>query len=366
MADPVREAPHNPDNTYQEIRTSLANDSQHIGEVWRFLEADHEIKDAADEMGVQPCNLQILAVLLDGTPPSSLSPGRQAGATLSDFVQRLQLDHNAPRSSGGSNNISNRRLVCGSHNRRKSNALTLIGLRRKDRKEGFMAEDSKRFVPDAVSFDTATSTATADPVTRSTNATGGEAMTPMTHRTERTAVLKWTLTTILLLAAPALAQNPADVERGLQLKQRAEDLKMLSFGFARLSQAFDEDIQSRNAPFNAAAAAKYCAEYTLRALATPRMRREFKTVAGNLAYDVVAESADAAELFAEMTALATDVQTAEGLANGARFYFVAADLFKDELLPGDDAKQGGQRLLRAMHAAERADRWVERMKNGRR
>ena len=188
-------------------------------------------------------------------------------------------------------------------------------------------------------------------------------MIPMTHRT---AILKWTLTTVLLLAAPALAQSPADFERGLHLKQRAEDLKMLSFGFVRLSQAFDEDIQSRNAPFNAAAAARYCAEYTLRALATPRMRREFNTVAGNLAYDVVAEAADAAELFAEMTALATDVQTAEGLANGARFYFVVADLFKDELRPGGDAKQGGQRLLRAMHAAERAERWVERMKNGRR
>lgn len=189
-------------------------------------------------------------------------------------------------------------------------------------------------------------------------------MTPMTHRTNRTTVLKWTLATVLLLAAPALAQNPADIERGLHLKQRAELLKTMSFVFSRVSQEFDEDIQSRNAPFNAAAAAKYCAEYTLRALATPRMRREFKTVAGNLAYDVVAESADAAELFAEMTALATDVQAAEALANGARFYFVAADLFKDELRPGDDTKQGGQRLLRAMHAAERAERWLERMKNG--
>lgn len=150
MADPVREAPHNPDDTYQEIRTSLANDSQHISEVWRFLEAEQEIKDAADEMGVQPCSLQILAVLLDGTPPSSLSPGRQARATPSDFVRRLQLDHNAPRSSGGSNNISNRRLLYGSCNRRRSSTLTLIGPRRKDKKKGFKAEDSKPFAPDPV------------------------------------------------------------------------------------------------------------------------------------------------------------------------------------------------------------------------
>lgn len=102
---------------------------------------------------------------------------------------------------------------------------------------------------------------------------------------------------------------------------------MLSFGLARLSQAFGEDIQSRNAPFNAAAADKYCAEYTLRALAARKMRREFNSVAANLAYDNVAESADAAELFAEMTALATDMQTAEGLANGAQFYFVAGVRF---------------------------------------
>jgi len=36
-------------------------------------------------------------------------------------------------------------------NRRKSNTLTLIGLRRKNKKEGFMAEDSKPFVSDPLS-----------------------------------------------------------------------------------------------------------------------------------------------------------------------------------------------------------------------
>ena len=188
-------------------------------------------------------------------------------------------------------------------------------------------------------------------------------MPPMIRKS---AVLKWAVIAALLLAAPVLPQNQRDVERGLLLKQRAEDLKAVSFIFARMSQAFDEEIQSRNAPFNAAAAAKYCAEYTLRALAAPRMRSEFDTVAANLAYDTVAESADAAELFAEMTALATDVQAAESLAAGARIYFGVADLFKEELRSGDDAKQGGQRLLRAAHAAERAQRWVERMKSGNR
>ena len=68
-----------------------------------------------------------------------------------DSPEYLQLDHNTPRSSGGSNNISNRRLLCGPCNRRKSNTLTLIGLRRKNKKEGFMAEDSKPFVSDPLS-----------------------------------------------------------------------------------------------------------------------------------------------------------------------------------------------------------------------
>lgn len=103
---------------------------------------------------------------------------------------------------------------------------------------------------------------------------------------------------------------------------------------------------------------------TLRALYAPKMRREFRTVAANLAYDTVAEAADAAELFAEMTALATDVELAEQLAMGARLYFTFADIFDDELRPGDDAKQGGQRMLRAGHAADRAARWVKRLKTG--
>ena len=68
-----------------------------------------------------------------------------------DSPEYLDLDHNTPRSSGGSNNISNRHLLCGPCNRRKSTTLTLVGLRRKNKKEGFMAEDSKPFVSDPLS-----------------------------------------------------------------------------------------------------------------------------------------------------------------------------------------------------------------------
>ena len=51
----------------------------------------------------------------------------------------LDLDHNTPRSDGGINHISNRVLLCGPCNRLKSNTLTLTGLRRKNKKLGYMA-----------------------------------------------------------------------------------------------------------------------------------------------------------------------------------------------------------------------------------
>ena len=56
-----------------------------------------------------------------------------------DWPEYLQLDHNIPRSEGGSNNLMNRLLLCGPCNRKKSNTLTLTGLRRKNQREGFMA-----------------------------------------------------------------------------------------------------------------------------------------------------------------------------------------------------------------------------------
>ena len=56
-----------------------------------------------------------------------------------DDPRYLELDHKLPRSDGGSNEISNRILLCGPCNRLKSNVYTLIGLRRKNKKEGYMA-----------------------------------------------------------------------------------------------------------------------------------------------------------------------------------------------------------------------------------
>ena len=57
-----------------------------------------------------------------------------------DDPRYLELDHNTPRSDGGLNHISNRILLCSPCNRLKSNTLTLTGLRRQNKKEGYMAD----------------------------------------------------------------------------------------------------------------------------------------------------------------------------------------------------------------------------------
>ncbi len=57
-----------------------------------------------------------------------------------DDPRHLELDHNTPRSDGGLNHISNRVLLCGPCNRAKSNQYTLSGLRRLNRKNGWMVK----------------------------------------------------------------------------------------------------------------------------------------------------------------------------------------------------------------------------------
>ncbi|WP_420611335.1 HNH endonuclease [Candidatus Poriferisodalis sp.] len=56
-----------------------------------------------------------------------------------DDARYLQLDHNTPRADGGINHITNRVLLCGPCNGLKSNIYTLSGLRRQNRKLGYMA-----------------------------------------------------------------------------------------------------------------------------------------------------------------------------------------------------------------------------------
>ena len=59
---------------------------------------------------------------------------------LFDDQRYLQLDHNTPRADGGINHISNRILLCGPCNQLKSNIYTLSGLRRENKKRGYMAK----------------------------------------------------------------------------------------------------------------------------------------------------------------------------------------------------------------------------------
>ena len=59
-----------------------------------------------------------------------------------DDPRYLELDHNTPRSDGGLNHISNRVLLCGPCNRLKSNTYTLSGLRRENKRKGYMATGS--------------------------------------------------------------------------------------------------------------------------------------------------------------------------------------------------------------------------------
>ena len=56
-----------------------------------------------------------------------------------DDPRYLELDHNTPRSDGGLNHISNRILLCSPCNRAKSNTYTLSGLRRLNKKNGWMS-----------------------------------------------------------------------------------------------------------------------------------------------------------------------------------------------------------------------------------
>lgn len=64
-----------------------------------------------------------------------------------DDPRYLQLDHNTPRSDGGINHITNRVLLCGPCNQLKSNIYTLSGLRKENKKCGYMAPGKDYLFP---------------------------------------------------------------------------------------------------------------------------------------------------------------------------------------------------------------------------
>ena len=141
--------------------------------------------------------------------------------------------------------------------------------------------------------------------------------------------------------------------------------KILMISTELLARSFDdEEFVSSTPPFNVAAAVKYSAEYEWRSRnpgISPEAQIEFSTVAANLAYDAVAEAADAAELCAEIAAITNDIETAElaaSLANG--YHSLAYEFVSTRIRTSEKAAAGG-RLGRAASAASRASRSVKRL-----
>ncbi len=53
-------------------------------------------------------------------------------------LEFMELDHILPKAEGGADHLMNRILLCGPCNGRKSNTLTMAGLRRENRRAGWM------------------------------------------------------------------------------------------------------------------------------------------------------------------------------------------------------------------------------------
>ncbi|MYG40070.1 MAG: hypothetical protein F4201_04520 [Nitrospira sp. SB0677_bin_15] len=83
--------------------------------------------------GLKMSRAEIMAFLLD-------QHGNQCQGCYRVFDDHryLELDHNTPRSDGGLNHISNRVLLCGPCNKLKRNYFTLSGLRKENKRLGYM------------------------------------------------------------------------------------------------------------------------------------------------------------------------------------------------------------------------------------
>ena len=95
-----------------------------------FLRVKQRVKEPE---GPRWSRAQMYDHLLDQNGPKCQGCDR-----VFDDPRYLELDHNTPRSDGGLNHISNRILLCGPCNRLKSNTYTLSGLRRENKKRGYL------------------------------------------------------------------------------------------------------------------------------------------------------------------------------------------------------------------------------------
>ena len=97
-----------------------------------FLRVKQKVKEPD---GPRWTRAEMYSHLLDQSGPRCMGCDR-----VFDDPRYLELDHNTPRSDGGLNHISNRVLLCGPCNRLKSNTFTLSGLRKENKKRGFMCK----------------------------------------------------------------------------------------------------------------------------------------------------------------------------------------------------------------------------------
>ena len=100
-----------------------------------YLRPKEDIKEPKDQFS---SNAERKQYLLEQHGPKCQGCNRKF-----DDPRYLELDHNNPRSQGGWNHIKNRILLCGPCNKAKSDTLTLKGLQRLNKKNGWMATNEK-------------------------------------------------------------------------------------------------------------------------------------------------------------------------------------------------------------------------------
>ena len=117
-------------DVYYEIEPATRTDEGNEAVI--FLQVRERIKEPE---GQKMSRAEMYEFLL-----AQYGPRCQGCDRLFDDPRYLQLDHNTPRSDGGLNHITNRVLLCGPCNQAKSNIFTLSGLRRHNKKQGWMAK----------------------------------------------------------------------------------------------------------------------------------------------------------------------------------------------------------------------------------
>ena len=134
------------DNAHQTVVNRLRGEGELFGKVHYVTDQpartdDGEtsapflrVKQAVREPhGPRMSRAQMYDVLLSRQGPKCQGCDRKF-----DDPRYLELDHNTPRADGEINHILNRVLLCGPCNRAKSNVYTLSGLRRLNKKRGWM------------------------------------------------------------------------------------------------------------------------------------------------------------------------------------------------------------------------------------